>query len=523
VAVGLAVAVLAGGAGADDGFVGPPRPENVLRVVRVIDTGEKPIFGIAYCPDGRAIAVADGFKIRFYDPTTGKETRKAWVVPPKAVPAQVLRVRFLDAATLVHDGGDAVARVRAYPSGEEVAGLDLGRSIFGWDAAPGVVAIVTGGTPYHLRVWAAPGWKAAWSVEVPVRPGDIPHAVLLSPDRTEVAVGTGSGYVHVFRAADGKLLRSLDRVAARATNPRMAYRAGGRELAVADGWGRNVDPPEPEYAAGVWDAGLTAARVRPGWGRGGEQGSRHALGCVFTPDGKTLLVPCRGGTVRAYEAATGKLRHVGHLPDEPYETALSPCGRLLAVRLTDPDSGQGRGVALVDWRANNADRRVLADVAWADLTSADAGIGYRAVVALGADPAGAAKLIGEKLRPAAAADPAAVRKLVSDLGAADFADREAATAGLAKLGEAAAAGLRAAAKDDDPERRERAGKLLRTIDRADAPDRLRAERAVEVLEYADTPAGRAVLKGLAGGAPAARLTADATAALARLAALAPKP
>ena len=50
-----------------------------------------------------------------------------------------------------------------------------------------------------------------------------------------------------------------------------------------------------------------------------------------------------------------------------------------------------------------------------------------------------------------------------------------------------------------------------------AGDRLRALRTVAVLEYAGTPEARHVLVALAKGAPAARLTQEAKAALERLA------
>ncbi len=46
--------------------------------------------------------------------------------------------------------------------------------------------------------------------------------------------------------------------------------------------------------------------------------------------------------------------------------------------------------------------------------------------------------------------------------------------------------------------------------------RLRARRAVRVLEDADTPAAREVLEGLAGGEPGAWLTETAAEALRRL-------
>jgi len=47
-------------------------------------------------------------------------------------------------------------------------------------------------------------------------------------------------------------------------------------------------------------------------------------------------------------------------------------------------------------------------------------------------------------------------------------------------------------------------------------ERLRHVRAVEALEYTNTPSARQVLEGLAKGAPEARLTREAIEALERL-------
>jgi hypothetical protein len=49
------------------------------------------------------------------------------------------------------------------------------------------------------------------------------------------------------------------------------------------------------------------------------------------------------------------------------------------------------------------------------------------------------------------------------------------------------------------------------------PERLREHRAIQALEHIGTPAGRQLLETLAQGAPEARLTDEAKAALRRLA------
>jgi hypothetical protein len=61
------------------------------------------------------------------------------------------------------------------------------------------------------------------------------------------------------------------------------------------------------------------------------------------------------------------------------------------------------------------------------------------------------------------------------------------------------------------------GRLLERLELAPvAGERLQALRAVEVLERVGTPEARRLLETLAGGAPGARLTWEARAALGRL-------
>ncbi|HEX4588342.1 MAG TPA: hypothetical protein VH120_00310, partial [Gemmataceae bacterium] len=110
-------------------------------------------------------------------------------------------------------------------------------------------------------------------------------------------------------------------------------------------------------------------------------------------------------------------------------------------------------------------------------------------------------------------------KLLADLAAGDKSIRQAATERLSELGALATAALRAA-RDRQPagEMRDRIDYLLEQADRAiPAGARLRAIRAVEVLEWTGTPTARLVLTELAAGVPEATLTQDATEALGRLA------
>jgi hypothetical protein len=514
-------------AGEDRPLVGPPAPPAELKVVRTLDTGEEPVRPFAFSPDGRVLVTAQGKRVRFWDVASGKEVGHAWDAEEflGKRTGNILSLTFVDSKTVaLSAGAELVVHLRSYPDGKEVARLDLDKQPMSHFAtAGGLIATESGGL---VRAWSSSGgrWAEQWRAKLPESQwrGESIDSLAFSPDRSELAVGTEHGYVHVFRVRDGDLLRSAAPKRLGVSKARVAYSPNGRELAVASGWFRDFE--RPPYVLGIWDTELKTQRARLRWGRlvSGEPG--HAYRCLFTPDGKTLVVPCADKTVRFYEAQTGGLRHVGSVPTWPDSMSLAPDGRLLA----DWRNEKGRRrMILMDWRATAGMPQPLhaaaLDAMWENLASPDSEKGFRAVVALGASPTQAAHLIGEKLRPTAAPKAEAVKGWIADLGSADFATREAAEKELAKLGDVVEVELREAAKSDDPERRARAGRILKAATNRTSPERLRVLRAVEVLEYADTPTGREVLKALAAGAPTSLLTRDAKAALVRLEAFDPKP
>jgi HEAT repeat protein len=124
------------------------------------------------------------------------------------------------------------------------------------------------------------------------------------------------------------------------------------------------------------------------------------------------------------------------------------------------------------------------------------------------------------LRPAAVLDRAArgrIDRLVRDLDANSFTTREQAMRALADVGEPAAPVLREKlAGGPAPEVRRRIKQLLEKLGPSPA-ERLRALRALEVLECARSPETGKVLEGLAGGRPGAWLTRQAKDSLERLA------
>jgi HEAT repeat protein len=119
-------------------------------------------------------------------------------------------------------------------------------------------------------------------------------------------------------------------------------------------------------------------------------------------------------------------------------------------------------------------------------------------------------------------DAQQVRRWIADLDSNQFAVRAAAVKELEKLGEQAVPALRQAlAGQPSAELRKQAETLLGGLSRVSSPEVLQRLRAIQVLERIGSPEARQVLERLAGGAPAARETRDARAALERLSASPP--
>jgi hypothetical protein len=156
---------------------------------------------------------------------------------------------------------------------------------------------------------------------------------------------------------------------------------------------------------------------------------------------------------------------------------------------------------------------------WNDLASRESAKGYRAIWGLVGAGDRAVEFLKERLRPAGVGSK--IRELIADLDDKRFAVREAASLELNKLGRAVTPALREVlAKTPSAEVRRRATALLAQLNQvtplAASTEELQMVRGVQVLEYIGTSRAREVLRALAGGAPGARATEEARAALQRL-------
>ncbi len=147
---------------------------------------------------------------------------------------------------------------------------------------------------------------------------------------------------------------------------------------------------------------------------------------------------------------------------------------------------------------------------WDDLSNANAGKAWRAGWRLTADAAVSVPFLQTRLRPAKV-DAAHIAKLLKALDGDSFDEREAAAAGLEKLGDLAGPAVRKALQGNPSlEGRRRMEELM---DKLDGPRDL---RCVEVLEHIGSPEARRLLDELSKGAEGSRLTREAKEALALL-------
>jgi hypothetical protein len=493
-----------------------------LRALHTLKGHEEFVRVVGFTADGRRLASTDSRTIRLWDTRSGK---------------QVARFRL---------GDQFVHRLLVSPDGQTLActcgdGLDIvlldaasGRilrrlvghksSVFAAAFTPDGRTLVSTEHDNVVRLWQVSTGKQTRALTLAVV-GDArwcrAYCLACAPDGQGVAVGVEDGTVRLLDLATGRergrlepergVIRSVRSVA---FSPDGTLLAAGLSMDnVVRVWDVAAGAPRHEFR---WERAYLPGRG-PGPGRTPETDPQRPEGVyalAFAPDGKTLAAACCDRRVRLWEVATGRLRHQFEEPTAV--VAFAPRGPALATASLDD-----YGIRLWDWRGARPPRpRPLAperlERAWADLGSADAAAGYRAVTALAAAPAQAVSLLRQRLQAVAAADRGELDRLIAELDDSDFPVRERASRRLEELGEAARPRLlRALGAPPSAEVRRRVGLLLRRLEGPPSGDRLRGLRAVEALEAVGGEEARAVLRALAGGAPGALQTEDAQAALGR--------
>jgi WD40 repeat protein len=243
---------------------------------------------------------------------------------------------------------------------------------------------------------------------------------------------------------------------------------------------------------------------------------------AFSPDNRTIAWTSHDSIIHLLETASCSDRHQfkGH-QGSIQSLSFSSDGQYLI-------SGSEDTTALV-WDVagkpgpNNGRRLSTAemDSYWNDLAGHEATKAYDAIRHLAASPGDAAQGLAKRLSPVPTVDPKLLARLVADLNANEFAARESSEKELEKLGELAAPVCRKAMESKpSAEMSRHLTTLIEKQTKAELnlpPDRLRALRAVEVLELIGTKDAREVLAQFARGAEDASMTREAKASLERLA------
>jgi WD40 repeat protein len=344
--------------------------------------------------------------------------------------------------------------------------------------------------------------------------------------------------------------------------PRLAFGPGGRQLAILEG---NEEESTHQYLH-LLTLGRGQARLElKAQTNSRKAGPAESTPFAFSPDGRLLVMAEQQGTFRVWELASLTDRSwVAPTGKQFRALACSPRGALTAWGCSDGTiaiwdlwagekvgefrsgqagldllafsadakvlvSGASDGTALV-WDLSSLEKRagtVGAGLAgsdrlarlWQTLADAEARKAFEAMRELRDLGGPAVADLRRRMAPAPLPNEKALARWIEDLGSGEFERRSLATQELTKLGDLAGPALEGLLQRvTDLETRKRAQRLLAGLSspRARSAEELRALRAVEVLERVGTPEAREALRSLGRGAPGARLTREALAALGRL-------
>jgi hypothetical protein len=361
-----------------------------------------------------------------------------------------------------------------------------------------------GGT---VRMWDVNRGKALRLVDAP-RKTTCPRGLFFSPDAKHLAAAAQDGLVHVWEVRTGKYVRGL--ILPETTHEEaMSMRKLAGTFLPSEGLfllahaGRLL---AWDLATGREDRRFQKVEDHP------PLPSRCGPCLAPSSDGRFV---CRvDGGAWLYETASGRIIH--KLPGTFSTADFHPSLPRLAVA-----DDRRLGVLIYDLptlfqhllaRSHQPTLQQL----WDDLAGRDAGRAYGAVGRLTAAP-GMALFLASKLTPIARPKPGSLEKLIANLASGDFKTREKAEQALEEATETARNALQQALRTaTDLEQRLRTRRILKLLDQP-SPERLQQHRAILALEMRGTLRARQLLQNLATGAPDARLTREAKAALQRLA------
>jgi hypothetical protein len=454
--------------------------------------GEK-LRAAAHSPSSPIMAAAGARGvIQLWNTTKGEKVRE-W----QAHRGVVAAVAFsLDEKALASAGSDGAVRLWHADTGVESVATTLNSAATGLAFSASGGSLFAAGPRECVRAWPAKPEPGDWTrLEAPG------GWLAASPDRQTLAVPGPDGTVSLRRVSSGEEFGRLGQ--AGPAPDAVAYSPDGATLALSR-----------QDLVSLWETATGQCRGRL------QVAGGQVRALAFAPDGWTLATGGEHGVVRLWALATGK--QVARLEGHNYPVAsivfngdggrLATAGDdgLLLWRLADV-------AALAAPGRERLSRKEL-DSCWVALADRDAEPAYQAAQVLAAVPQQSVPFLEEVLRPVPAEDAGALDALIALLASENPRTWESVRERLEELGGMAEPRLRAAlARKPSPLLRQRIEEILRAPRwPVRAAGYLRALRAVEVLERANTSRAAQLLAALAEGAPGAPLTQLALAARDRI-------
>lgn len=442
------------------------------------------ILQLAFHPSGKALASSsEDCSIRTWD----LSPKRTAIYNPAGATIFEERIRSREHATIELHG-------RGF---EEVAFADQGRLLF------------AGAVDAQICVWQTTKRQSPRRV---TEEASARRALAVSADGKLLAIALPESGLQLYDARSGELLKmqpsigeaidavrfSLDAkiISAATATGRLYSRevATGQACKAVPSRNRGVSERyfasliETEQMLMIWDV-VTGRLIR----------QLENVGKPFSlsGDGRYLASTHEGEVnIALREAATGKIVVKWKYSESPRAIRFSPDGSLLAAGYAD-------GTILL-WDARPPRNKVPndqpLDKLWADLAVVEPAKAFAAIGRLSTMPADAVRLLKDRVKPDAPVDQRVLTCLISDLNHPRYGVREKATRTLERLAPRIENQLESALAEASAETECRLERALRSVHHA-VPDgdRLRALRAVEILERIGTAEARGVLSKLAKG------------------------